>query len=1135
MLYRRSIAPLAACLTIILACNGADLVLPDEGQPAAIAVVQGGEQIGRVGEPLPEPLVARVTDTRGRPVVDVPVALLLEDGAEAEVAPAGARTDTDGTAAFQIVLGGRVGAVGGQVVVTPASGDEPAIAAPVRFTAVSADAAGIALAGGDGQSGPAGSVLPEPLVVQAADVFGNPIPGVPIAWEVEGGGSVSATVTETDADGRAMVERTLGASAGVQHTRAGAAGLVGSPVTFSHTATAGSAARLEEVSGNGQSAVAGTPLANDLVVRLLDPSGNPVAGTAVAWVVGRGGGTVAPETGPTDEQGIAATRWTLGPQVGAQTVTAVVSGVGVVEFTGTAVAGTPPGLRLVTQPAVAAERGLVLSRQPVVQLVDPSGAELREAGVAVTVSVAAGGGRARGTLTRSTGPDGRAVFTDLALEGPAGRYTLAFGAAGYSGAVSDPIELARASTATTIQSDTPDPSAPGAVVRVVFTVTAAGGRPAGVVSVESEDGATCQASASAGACSIALTRVGAQRITAAYEGDAEFAPSTDTEDHMVEVPPAPALVLATQPSPTSPAGVPFGRQPVIQLRDGGGNDLRTAGVVVTAGIASGSGTLIGQTTRATDGAGRAAFEGLGITGATGPHVLRFTADGFTPVASNGVEVEPAPTTLRIESDAPDPSDPGATVQVTYTVTSPAGTPPGSVTVTGGGASCTATVADGGCALVLGTPGSHTLTAQYAGGGGFAPASDTEPHTVSDPAPAGPSASASSVSVEPATLEVGGRATIRVVVRDDAGRALSGIDVALRVSGTGNEIDPATARTNGSGEARFTLRSTVAEAKTVSATAAGVTLAEQPAVTFTRTSSTTRIVSDEPDPSAPGQPVEVRVRVESSAATPTGAVTVTSSAGERCELQLAGGEGSCTLAPAAAGQVTLTAEYAGDQTFEPSLGTAEHRVEAPAARILLLRTQPSEQAVPGEPLARQPEIQLAVEGGGEVRQGGVVVRAELASGGGTLTGTTSIQTQGDGRARFDDLALNGSDGDYTLVFSADGFGTVTSNVIRLSRRESSTEITGDDPDPSAPGETFTVRVRVRGGGGGAPSGMVSVTAEGTGTGCSATLDGNGEGSCDLVLAGEGEFTLVAEYPGDEEFAPSTSGGVGHRVEGPGPPP
>src|SRR5438094_3896631 len=46
------------------------------------------------------------------------------------------------------------------------------------------------------------------------------------------------------------------------------------------------------------------------------------------------------------------------------------------------------------------------------------------------------------------------------------------------------------------------------------------------------------------------------------------------------------LTLTTQPSSTAQSGVPFTQQPVIQLRDAGGNAVSQASVTVTAAIAT---------------------------------------------------------------------------------------------------------------------------------------------------------------------------------------------------------------------------------------------------------------------------------------------------------------------------------------------------------------------------------------------------------------------------------------------------------------------------------------------------------------------------------------------------------------------
>src|SRR5439155_5956864 len=81
------------------------------------------------------------------------------------------------------------------------------------------------------------------------------------------------------------------------------------------------------------------------------------------------------------------------------------------------------------------------------------------------------------------------------------------------------------------------------------------------------------------------------------------------------------LVIRTQPSATATAGVPFGQQPAIEVRDRFGN-LRSAAngaadnsTVVTAALSAGSGTLQGTLT-ATASDGLATFTNLAYNVAT---------------------------------------------------------------------------------------------------------------------------------------------------------------------------------------------------------------------------------------------------------------------------------------------------------------------------------------------------------------------------------------------------------------------------------------------------------------------------------------------------------------------------------------
>src|SRR2546425_985190 len=86
-------------------------------------------------------------------------------------------------------------------------------------------------------------------------------------------------------------------------------------------------------------------------------------------------------------------------------------------------------------------------------------------------------------------------------------------------------------------------------------------------------------------------------------------------------------------STTVPSAALFPSQPVVQLRDGSGNPVSQAGVVVTAAIATGGGTLGGTLTATTNGSGVASFTNLSISGTAGDRTLSFSATGLTGVNS----------------------------------------------------------------------------------------------------------------------------------------------------------------------------------------------------------------------------------------------------------------------------------------------------------------------------------------------------------------------------------------------------------------------------------------------------------------------------------------------------------------------
>lgn len=80
---------------------------------------------------------------------------------------------------------------------------------------------------------------------------------------------------------------------------------------------------LSIASGNDQLGKPGEPLSNEIVVQLVDGSGEPVlrSGTEIRWSVTYGGGSVS-GAATTDESGRAAATWILGPEEGIQSARA---------------------------------------------------------------------------------------------------------------------------------------------------------------------------------------------------------------------------------------------------------------------------------------------------------------------------------------------------------------------------------------------------------------------------------------------------------------------------------------------------------------------------------------------------------------------------------------------------------------------------------------------------------------------------------------------------------------------------------------------------------------------------------------------------------------------------------------------
>jgi hypothetical protein len=441
-----------------LACGGDDLLLPGDATATRIAIAGGDGQQGAVGATLAESISVLVSDVTGRPVMGQPVAFAVTAGEGAELNPDTATTGADGRAGARWVLGRDVGTQRAQAELVTG---EPDAAPSVVFTASASpgSAAALVLVSGDDQSAPASSALPDSLVVRATDAFGNPVAGLSVAWAVTGGGSVSPALVTTGGNGRAAVRRILGNVPGSQGATASAGGVSGSPVAFSHTATTAGGGgdddddqgRVTIVSGNDQTGDVDKELRDPLVIRVTDQAGRGISGAAVVWVVTEGGGSAKPVFGTTDGSGRANTRWTLGPQPGLNRLSAVVTGLGTVNFEAH---GTRRGdddgddsddrivrLSFLVQPSDS-EEDERLSPAVQVAAVNVGGATVPSAEGEVEVRLGRNpeDARLRGDRTQRFA-GGVATFDDLRVDKEGGSYTLIAGVGGLPDVESAPFQI----------------------------------------------------------------------------------------------------------------------------------------------------------------------------------------------------------------------------------------------------------------------------------------------------------------------------------------------------------------------------------------------------------------------------------------------------------------------------------------------------------------------------------------------------------------------------------------------------------------------------------------------------------------------------------------------------------------------
>jgi hypothetical protein len=152
------------------------------------------------------------------------------------------------------------------------------------------------------------------------------------------------------------------------------------------------------------------------------------------------------------------------------------------------------------------------------------------------------------------------------------------------------VTVGKASTTTTINSDTPDPSVVGQPVTVAWSVTvnapgALGAPLTGNVTV-SDGTDSCIAAVSAGQCDVTFTSAGAKSLTATYAGDTNYngSASTPATPHTVNKADTTTTITEDNPDPSTPGQAVLVKWTVTVNSPGAGTPTGT--VTVSDGVDS---------------------------------------------------------------------------------------------------------------------------------------------------------------------------------------------------------------------------------------------------------------------------------------------------------------------------------------------------------------------------------------------------------------------------------------------------------------------------------------------------------------------------------------------------------------------
>jgi adhesin/invasin len=587
---------------LLLSCKDTPTTNQQQARvPASLDIVAGDEQNGVVGTELTNPLVVRVEDANGLPIVGQLVNFRVTSGGGSVFAGSGL-TNALGVVQDRWTLG--TSTADSQRVearaIDPNTGAR-IVFATFKATPLPGPAQLVTKIGGDAQTGALGAALTDSLAVRVADSYGNPVPGVTVAWAASAGnGAVGPATSQTNAQGIAKTRWTLGARMDVPHSVTATVATL-APATFSVTPTLPASARIVRVAGEGATATVGTALGDSLAVRVELASGAAVAGATVTWTVSGGGGSVSPGTSTTQADGVARARLTLGTGTGSHTVMASVPNLAPATIT---VTGAPDVPASVTKTAGDGQTGIVaeqLSQSLTVRVVDRYGNAAPNVGVAWNAS--AGTVTPSSPLTNAAGEAtaawtlGQAAGSQTVSATASGLPAVQFGAMARAAPVASLVVVGGAGQSAPAGSELPtliDVQARDRFGNAVSDVS--------IAFAASDGGTFWPASATTDASGRASSRwtlgatAGTQTATLSSGGVSTTTTASATTGS------AALLTIVSGNTQAGIAGDPLGNPLVVRVTDASSNPVSGVSVGWTVGSQCGS---IGAASTTTDAAGMA--------------------------------------------------------------------------------------------------------------------------------------------------------------------------------------------------------------------------------------------------------------------------------------------------------------------------------------------------------------------------------------------------------------------------------------------------------------------------------------------------------------------------------------------------